>query len=152
MTAGQVTIPDQILSDIRTHLGAMYPNEGCGLLLGSGLHASHAVVEASLPVHNERVGETAARTRFLITPTDFLHAEATARKSGLELLGTYHSHPDVPPLPSSYDREHAWPAFRYLIISVNRGVPGQQRVWRLADDRSDFVEHELLIKEPQVWP
>ena len=148
MTKRQVHIPGRILSEIRDHLGDMYPNEACGFLLGSGLQGSLAVVEESFPVHNERIGDSAARTRFLIAPTDFLRAEAAARQSGLELLGTYHSHPDVPPRPSSYDREHAWPGRRYLIVSVDRGVPAHQRVWALAEDRTDFEEHELIIKEP----
>ena len=148
MTAKQVEISARVLADVREHLGGMYPNEGCGFLIGSGLYEDNALVTNSVRIHNERVGETAARTRYLISPTDFLQAEATARESGLDVLGTYHSHPDVPPRPSAYDREHAWPGLRYLIVSVDKGVPGDQRVWRLADDRSDFVEHELIIKEP----
>ena len=147
MIKGRVQISGRILSEIRSHLGVMYPNEACGFLLGTGLHGEHAIVKACVPVHNERTGDAAARTRYLIGPTDFLRAEATARQSGLEVLGTFHSHPDVPPRPSSYDREHAWPGLRYLIVSVDNGVPGHQRVWGLADDRSDFVEHELIIKE-----
>ena len=63
------------------------------------------------------------------------------------MVGTYHSHPDVPALPSAYDTEHAWPWCCYLITSVAGGEVEEERVWELRDDRSGFVERELEVKE-----
>ena len=58
----------------------------------------------------------------------------------MELIGIYHSHPDAPPRPSEYDREHAWPNSAYVIVSVQAGRAGEVRAWLLTEDRSKFDE------------
>src|SRR3712207_5283551 len=82
-----------------------YPNETCGLLLGrdeDGLRT----ISVLMPVENSfETGEQ--YHRYLITPQAMLRAERLARQEGLDVLGVYHSHPDAPPRPSEYDREHA---------------------------------------------
>jgi proteasome lid subunit RPN8/RPN11 len=62
--------------------------------------------------------EEAGRDRFLIRPQEFLAGEHVAAAKGLEIVGFYHSHPDHPPEPSGYDREHAWPVYSYAIVAV----------------------------------
>ena len=62
-------------------------------------------------------------------------------------MGTYHSHPDVAARPSGYDLEHAWPWYRYLILSIVEGVVREERVWELRSDRSSFIEHTLHLKD-----
>jgi len=60
-----------------------------------------------------------------VTPQDVLEAEKAAREQGLEVVGWYHSHPDHPARPSEYDRDHAWPWYSYIIVSVQkRRAPG----------------------------
>ena len=61
------------------------------------------------------------RNRFSVTSEDVLSAEKAAREQGLEVVGWYHSHPDHPARPSEYDREHAWPWYSYIIVSVQIG-------------------------------
>ena len=46
--------------------------------------------------------------------------------------------PDSPSRPSDYDREHAWPWFSYVIISVTGGRAVDAHAWQLRDDRSGF--------------
>jgi len=58
-------------------------------------------------------------------------------------LGVFHSHPDHPNLPSEFDREWAQPFFSYLITSVNSGQAAASRAWRLAEDRSVFLEETI---------
>ena len=61
----------------------------------------------------------------------------------LEVIGWYHSLPDHPARPSDYDRDHAWPWYSYIIVSVHTGVPQDMTSWRLRDDRSEFLEEKI---------
>ncbi len=136
-----------VLAEIRRHLIAAYPTEGCGLLLGTRGPNGDVIVRRQLPVPNRRANVGGGRTRYLIGPEDFLTAEREARQASLLVVGTYHSHPDVPARPSAYDTEHAWPSCCYLIASVGGGDVREERVWELRDDRSGFLERELEVKE-----
>jgi len=135
------------LAEIRRHLAAAYPTEGCGLLLGTRGPDGDVVVRRQWPVPNRVTTDGRARTRYLIQPEDFLAAEREARQGSLEVVGVYHSHPDVPAHPSAYDTEHAWPWCCYLIASVAGGNVREERVWELRDDRGGFVERNLVVKE-----
>jgi proteasome lid subunit RPN8/RPN11 len=72
-------------------------------------------------------------------------AERAAAAAGLEIIGFFHSHPDHPARPSAFDREHAWPWYAYLIVSVEDGRAVDWRVWELQEDRSAFVERPLEV-------
>jgi proteasome lid subunit RPN8/RPN11 len=80
-----------------------------------------------------------------VTPRDVLRAERLAGEQGLELLGWYHTHPDHPARPSEFDREHAWPWYSYLILSVTAQAPGAMTSWRLADDRSAYAAESIEV-------
>ncbi len=136
-----------VLAAIRRHLISAYPAEGCGFLVGARRPDGEVVISHQLPVDNHRVADGAARTRYFISPDDFRVAEREAAANGLQVVGVYHSHPDSAAQPSSYDREHAWPWYRYLIASVIGGVVEDERVWELTDDRGRFVEHAIRVKE-----
>ena len=126
----------EVLADrIRAHGGETYPHECCGGLLGvDGEEARE--VRALFPLVNRR--EDSPRNRFSITPEDFRNAERAARDAGLELIGWYHSHPDHPALPSEYDREHAWPWYSYIIVSIAQREAQALASWRLSDNRVRF--------------
>jgi proteasome lid subunit RPN8/RPN11 len=87
----------------------------------------------------------ARRTRYLLTPQDYLWGEEQAEQLGLEVLGVFHSHPDAPNRPSEFDREWAWPSFTYIITSVQGGGAIESRAWLLASDRSGFQEETIEI-------
>ena len=91
--------------------------------------ASREVIDL-LPLANRR--DDSPRNRFEVTPDDVRLAEKTAREKKLELIGWYHSHPDAPARPSEFDREHAWPWYSYIIVSVQKGEPRDTTSWRLA--------------------
>ena len=93
----------------------------------------------------EDPGRESERNRYLIDPREQLRVEKDARTLGLTVLGYYHSHPDHPPRPSEYDREHAWPWYSYLIVAVEKGVPGDSRSWVLSEDRSVFQLEQLEV-------
>jgi proteasome lid subunit RPN8/RPN11 len=83
----------------------------------------------------------------VVTASDYRRAEADASRSGLTLLGFYHSHPDHPAYPSAYDLEHAFPFFSYVILAVEGGEPKDMRSFVLSEDRSEFLEESLERKE-----
>ena len=129
---------------IRDHGAKDYPNECCGAMLGKDEDVSVREVVALFPLINRR--DDSPRNRFSITPQDFRDAERAAADRGLDLLGWYHSHPDHPARPSEFDREHAWPWYSYVIVSVDGGVPKDLTSWQLDDDRSKF-QPEVIVPE-----
>jgi proteasome lid subunit RPN8/RPN11 len=130
-----------------------YPHECCGALLGrdsgvvghsgpvtSGKRVSREVL-ALFPLVNRR--DDSPRNRFSVTADDVREAEKFASAQRLEVIGWYHSHPDHPARPSDYDRDHAWPWYSYIIVSVHAGVPQDMTSWRLKDDRSGYLEEKI---------
>ena len=120
---------------IRAHGVETYPHECCGALLGRDSDGSREVLHL-MPLANQR--NDSPRNRFEITPDDFRLAEKTASEKKMDLLGWYHSHPDAPARPSEFDREHAWPWYSYIIVSVQKGEPRDTTSWRLQDDRTAY--------------
>lgn len=144
--------PDD-LACIRAHGEATYPEECCGILVGSiertaaGNGAALARVVRLVGAENERAQEN-RHNRYLIPPEVILRTEREARADGLDVVGYYHSHPDHPSRPSDFDRDHAWPGYSYLIVSVREGRARDERSWRLSDDRSRFDEEPIRFPEP----
>ncbi len=140
----KIHISQTLLDDIHAYGENAYPEEGAGLLLGRS-DGDLRVVTAILTLPNARE-ESARHNRYLITALDMLHGEREAMKRGLDIIGVFHSHPDHPNHPSTFDREWAMPWFSYLITSVQNGKAVGTRSWRLADDRSKFEEEELKVE------
>ena len=129
-------VGDDVARHIKNHCRETYPNECCGALIGT----DNVVGECfSLP----NTTEEGPRRRFLVSPDDYRAAERRATKSGHELIGFYHSHPDDQARPSQYDLDHAWPVFAYVIIAVEKGEPSVMTSWRLREDRSAFDEARI---------
>lgn len=135
MSATALKIPEDLLRRIEAHGVDTFPHECCGALLGREGDAGREVIEL-LPLPNRR--EDSPRNRFELTPDDVRLAEKTARGKRLDLLGWYHSHPNAPARPSEFDREHAWPWYSYIIVSIQSGEPKDMTSWRLRDDRASY--------------
>ena len=117
MTIAPLKIRETLLQKIHAHGVQTYPHECCGALLGSDGEGSREIIDL-LPLANRR--DDSPRNRFELTPDDVRLAEKTAADKHLDLLGWYHSHPDAPARPSEFDRDHAWPWYSYIIVSVRR--------------------------------
>jgi len=96
------------------------------------------------PLVNRR--DDSPRNRFAVTADDVREAEQAARQQGLEVIGWYHSHPDHPARPSDFDREHAWPWYSYVIVSVMSGKPADMTSWRLNHDRQNYSPENIEIR------
>jgi proteasome lid subunit RPN8/RPN11 len=137
-------ISQRILDKIHAHAEATYPEEGAGFLLGAD--GDERVVKDALELQNSRERD-ARHNRYLIGPDQYRRAEIEADQRALEVIGIFHSHPDHRDEPSEFDREWAQPVFSYVITSVTSGKAGASRSWRLAEDRSRFLEEGLKITE-----
>jgi proteasome lid subunit RPN8/RPN11 len=148
-SSAQLKITPELADRIRSHGAETYPHECCGALLGRDAEAAdrrvYREIHALHPLVNRR--DDSPRNRFSITSEDVLDAEKAARERGLEVVGWYHSHPDHPARPSQYDRDHAWPWYSYIIVSVANKIPEEMTSWRLADDRREFECEEIGLQQ-----
>ena len=142
-------ITTELAGQIRSHGAETYPHECCGALLGRDTEVAdrrvYREIHALYPLVNRR--DDSPQNRFSVTSKDVLEAEKDARARGLEVVGWYHSHPDHPARPSQYDRDHAWPWYSYIIVSVANKIPEDMTSWRLADDRTDFECEEIELQQ-----
>jgi len=136
-------VPEALVQRIHAHGVETYPHECCGALLGKDGETAREVVEL-LPLANRR--NDSPRNRFEVTAEDVQMAEKKARELRLEVVGWYHSHPDAPARPSEFDREHAWPWYSYIIVSVAAGKPELMTSWRLVDDRTHYLPEEIATR------
>ncbi len=151
------------LNQIHRHLEAVYPEEGCGLLLGTigptidaTIANSITTVHQVIPTENvwKTTGEPntgepdrstrdrSTRDRYEIDPKELLWAMKSARQNNLEIVGIYHSHPDHPAMPSECDRRLAWGQYIYVICSVDRASVSTTTAWQL-DDQQQFQSVSL---------
>jgi len=140
-----IAVAASVLEAVRVHGRETYPEECCGGLLGEASEGGVRVVVA------ERIANASREMRerrFAVEPRDYLRLERRADALALSLVGFYHSHPDHPAAPSEYDREHAFPFLHYLILSVEKGRPGEATSWVLSEDRGAFEREELRVEGP----
>ena len=131
-----------ILDQIRVHGAEAYPEEGCGFLLGVVTEDGTYRVTDTRRAPNRRSDRPTRR--YELTAEDYREADAAAREQGLDVVGTYHSHPDHPARPSETDlAEATFPGFPYVIVSVREGAPETLTAWTLAPDRSAFTREEI---------
>lgn len=138
-------LPRAALEAIRGHGERDYPNECCGLLLGSADGGAAREVREAQPLRNANTASP--RNRFDFDPAEHLAAQRAARERELEVIGFYHSHPDHPARPSQFDLDHAaWPGYSYVIVSIRQGKAGEANSFELAEDRSRFLDEEIEIR------
>ena len=149
-------ISGHLAEKIRLHGAETYPHECCGALLGRDSSAIAGVdpekdvlmppreILSLFPLVNRC--DDSPRNRFSVSVDDVRAAEKAASQQGLEVVGWYHSHPDHPARPSEYDRDHAWPWYSYIIVSVQNGAPQDMTSWRLNDDRQEFSPEGIEIR------
>jgi proteasome lid subunit RPN8/RPN11 len=155
-----LTLNHAQMEAIHRHAAQDYPFECCGVMLGKADGVGKAVSEI-VPLKNLRHDPARARewlpqddpsresgrNRFFIDPLDQLQVEKDARARGLDVLGYYHSHPDHPARPSIYDREHAWPRYSYVIVSVERGIAKDLTCWIVAEESGTLCPEQIEVVE-----
>jgi proteasome lid subunit RPN8/RPN11 len=138
------------LQKIHLHAEKTYPEECCGLLLGTFNKADKIVLEVRetenswtpetfecLPNIPSSTGDSLSKTnRFTIAPYTLLQVQKEARDRSLNIIGVYHSHPDYPAIPSAFDLEIAWAEYSYIITSLQKGEVIDIKSWQLDVNRN----------------
>lgn len=148
-----IRVPKRLLSEIRAHGEATFPNECCGILFGTideagedGIQSRKTATELQRIENQFEGGEQ--YHRFLITDEQMLQAEMYARRNRLDIVGIYHSHPDCASVASEYDRAHSVPLYSFLITSVMKGTAVDIQNWTLVWDEAKgdnvFTAEELV--------
>src|SRR5208283_5148839 len=141
-----IVLDQKLLDTMLSHASSAYPEECCGLLIGE-FHEGAAVKSVASARAVVNVFEKSERYhRYTIDPKEYISIENEAEKSGKEVVGIYHSHPNAPPRPSQYDQYYAWPTLSYVVIEVRERKPIGVASWRLKDDRSSFLEEQLTVE------
>ena len=137
-----LVLPSELRRRIEAEGSAAYPNECCGILIGRDVDGRR-LVERLEPGQNVFQAEERYH-RFSIDPRAQLRAERQAEAEGKVVLGFYHSHPDHPARPSEYDREHAWPFYSYVIVSIEKAKPAAMTSWVLDGKTSQFLSQTIV--------
>lgn len=144
-----IEISAKLINRIKLHGEEVYNEECCGALFGKSSAENRTVFDV-LEFVNEKLD--GRQNRFLINPDQYKSAEKLAREKNLELLGFYHSHPDHPAQPSQFDIDHALPWFVYIIISVNNAKANKVTSWILKEDRSEFDNQKIKVRDGEKSP
>lgn len=137
-----LVLSQQLRRQIEGEGVAAFPSECCGIMIGRDVE-NRRLIERLMPGQN--VFEPDERYhRFSIDPRLQLQAEREAEKEGKMVLGFYHSHPNHPARPSEYDREHGWPFYSYVIVSIMEGKPAAMTSWVLNAQTERFEEQEIV--------
>ncbi len=146
MAESSIVLDQKLLDRMLVHASFTYPEECCGFMIGE-FRQGTAVKKVTSSRAVVNVFEKSERYhRYTIDPKEYISIENEAEKSGKEVVGIYHSHPNAPPRPSQYDQNHAWPTLSYIVIEVRERKPIEVASWRLKDDRSSFLEEQLTVE------
>ena len=131
---------------VRHHGVKSWPNECCGILLGTRDQDVRTVLEV---IHTDNTHSSSPQNRYTIAPEELIAAQKQAREQGLDIVGFYHSHPDHPPRWSATDLDEAhWDGCSYVITRVEKSAPETSKsfVLRITGDEKRFEEEAIRIE------
>lgn len=132
-----ITLQSEIMDQIVNHARAVYPQEGCGLLVG---HATDAT--RFIPTPNTLASETA----YEIDPALLASTFRLLRQSGEQLVAIVHSHPRGPAEPSDTDLRRAfYPEAAHVIVSLAMPERPQVRAFRIIEGRAYEIEVHAIL-------
>jgi len=140
-------IPQPLYDQLRHHGEETYPHECCGILLGKS-DADNLHVTELLRAGNTRTDS--AHNRYNIAPQELIAAQRHARKSGLDIVGFYHSHPDHPAQwsPTDFAEAH-WFGCAYVITAIEKGHAALTNSFLLTgttEDDKTFTHQSIEVR------
>lgn len=137
-----LVLPVAAVRAIEAHARDTYPEECCGFLIGVPGEPKE-VLDAR---HATNIVDSNRGRRYVINPREILQVDKELRGTGREIVGFYHSHPDHPARPSSFDEaQGTWPGYSYLILGIVDGNPSDLRSWILEKEGGPFRAETLSI-------
>ncbi|HEY3411527.1 MAG TPA: M67 family metallopeptidase [Armatimonadota bacterium] len=158
-----LTVPNNLMSEMRAHGAAGYPHEVVGVMAGTYTRGEKTVTRLFRGANQFRLAEQSggaalealredlevegsSQNRFFMTGDEMRAIDAQCRAEGIDIIGFYHTHPDHPARPSVTDLHFAQqtlPGYSYVIMSVEQGTPGHTTCWVLNDEETAFEEEGL---------
>lgn len=132
----EISLSESDLKVIEEQSVESLPNESCGILLGELKESSFKVKEV-ITAENQ----LNAPTLFEIDPELVCEVLDNAEERGLELVGFYHSHPNIPAYVSSRDAEFMklWPDIVWVIASVEKDGIKDVKAFFVEDDEAKEI-------------
>ena len=140
-----VRLPRDMADAIVAQAEAEYPNEACGIVIGSGVAAEGGTALRYVACRNA----AASPYRYTIDSQEALRLSIEADDAGQEFWAIVHSHVRSPAVPSPTDVGLAfWPDALYILVSLSddeSSPTGERslRAWRILDGVSFEVAVEL---------
>lgn len=129
----RLNISATALEQIAAHAISCYPEEACGLLVGTS--STGTVLE-----FHSCVNVAQSARVYTLDPLQHLRIERDAENRGLEVIGVMHSHTHTEAYPSSTDVAQAPdPAWHYMIVTLMRGA-AEPRSFRIVDGQVSEVK------------
>ncbi|MEW6222019.1 MAG: M67 family metallopeptidase [Candidatus Hadarchaeota archaeon] len=128
------------LKAIAAHALKSYPKEGCGVLLGNFKKNAIDVMEVV-----EAKNVKGSPVEFEADPQLVFEAFKRGEKKGLDLVGIYHSHPNMGAFVSSRDAEimKLWPGTAWLILGVAKNKVDEQKAYILKNGVIEELDIEV---------
>ncbi len=137
-----IHIAENLLVILKDHARSVWPEECCGVLIGS-VGGDDAFVDKVVPSAN--IAATDRRRRYQIDWQVLLRSYRGARNVGQSVVGFYHSHPDGSAKPSPVDLQDALTDHFYIIVAVADGSVTGVTAWRIESSGAEFVPEEIVV-------
>ena len=125
-----------ILVQVTEHARQAYPNEGCGLLVGT------YAAERFIAIKNV----AQSPTEYEMDPAELIHVLRGLRSSGEQLVAIYHSHPHGPAQLSRTDIDRAYyPEAAHLVISLADLERPQAAAFRIVEGGTLPIELHAIV-------
>jgi proteasome lid subunit RPN8/RPN11 len=145
VSSAAIILSAAIASQIESEGVAAYPNECCGILIGTDRPKTGRVIERIIPMKNT-FDPVEQYHRFTIDPLALARADEDAAREGKAVVGFYHSHPDHPARPSEYDRTHVppWSFYSHIIVAIEKAKPAAMTCWVMNEATEQFDEQQIV--------
>jgi proteasome lid subunit RPN8/RPN11 len=137
-----------LFDQLRQHGEETYPNECCGVLVGSFDEAGNKTVRGVVSCSNTRTDSP--QTRYHIASAELVRVQREAGLAGQDIVGFYHSHPDHPAHWSGTDLAEAhWTGCSYVITSIENGSAVLTSSFLLLDEaqHKQFKNEVIKVEE-----
>jgi proteasome lid subunit RPN8/RPN11 len=134
----KIIFKKELFEKMKNHAVKESPNESCGIIAGTG-EIAQKIYEMANTSQNPQ-------TCYFMAPKEQLKIFKEMRKEGLELLGIYHSHINLPAYPSKRDVDLAnYPDAFYVIIRVDEKEVKEIRAFKIMEGKIE--EAEIYVEE-----
>ena len=135
-----IRVQPQPWATMVAHAQSTYPNECCGVMIGS-IDDDNKVVEIAINLENAYAGPQ--NEHYEVRPEDLLMADREARKLGMDVIGIFHSHPDCAAYFSKTDLENSCPWYSFIVLSIQKGMFDHANSWLPNGERTHAAQEPL---------